>query len=206
MRMSNVRGQRQEGAAMLVVMLVLLAATATASFAFHATSFEVRAAGNHRMMMQTGYVAEAALVSSIAMAEQMGPALGMAMEANTILAVYEPFERNPTDPETYRFYLTDFPVATPPIETSFSAPAEPSYGNFNRFRPFFVVDANDKYDAACGIPGMPVGTMCVYATFTARGRMQLQLGGASEAAAAGEYRAYHEGASDARALVLLGVK
>lgn len=43
---------------MLIVMLVLLMATAAAVFAVHATTYELSAAGNSRQALQTEYVAE----------------------------------------------------------------------------------------------------------------------------------------------------
>lgn len=51
----------EHGAAMIVVMLVLLAATATAAFAVHSTSYELAAAGFAKQAIQSDYAAEAGL-------------------------------------------------------------------------------------------------------------------------------------------------
>jgi len=55
------RAQRQEGAAMLVVTLMLLIGTTIAAMTVHALSLEIRSAGYYRQQAQTHYVAEAAL-------------------------------------------------------------------------------------------------------------------------------------------------
>ena len=57
---------RSEGAVMLVVMLILLTATAMAGIALQATQHEVRAAGYNRMAVQTQYIAEAAMSTTLA--------------------------------------------------------------------------------------------------------------------------------------------
>ena len=64
----------REGAAMLIVMLVLLMTTGVAVFAVHTTTAEIRAAGAARQALQTQYVAEAGLMSAIAYSELIQPA------------------------------------------------------------------------------------------------------------------------------------
>lgn len=55
------RAQREEGAAMLAVMMVLMVATTVAAMTVHAISLEVRSAGYYRQQAQTHYVAESAI-------------------------------------------------------------------------------------------------------------------------------------------------
>jgi hypothetical protein len=57
---------RERGAVMLVVMLILLTATAMGGVALQATQHEVRAAGYNRLAVQTQYVAEAAMSTTLA--------------------------------------------------------------------------------------------------------------------------------------------
>ena len=56
----------EEGAVMLVVMLILLTATAMAVVSLQTTQFELRAAGYNRVALQTQYVSEACANTSIA--------------------------------------------------------------------------------------------------------------------------------------------
>jgi len=58
-------GRRQEGATMMMVMLILLVATASAAVSVHSVQTELRAAGHNRQAVQTQYVAEAALMTTI---------------------------------------------------------------------------------------------------------------------------------------------
>ncbi|MCA9602911.1 MAG: hypothetical protein KC417_12835 [Myxococcales bacterium] len=55
---------------MIVVMLVLLAATATAAFAVHSTGYELAAAGYERQAIQSQYAAETAIGSFMAATRQ----------------------------------------------------------------------------------------------------------------------------------------
>jgi hypothetical protein len=56
---------REEGAVMLVVMLILLTATALAGISLQATQYELRAAGYNRSAIQTQYVSEAAMTTTL---------------------------------------------------------------------------------------------------------------------------------------------
>jgi type II secretory pathway component PulK len=60
------RKRSEEGAVMLVVMLILLTATAMAAVSLQTTQFELRAAGYNRAALQTQYVSEAGANTSIA--------------------------------------------------------------------------------------------------------------------------------------------
>ncbi len=63
---ARTRKRSEEGAVMLVVMLILLTATALAGVSLQATQYELRAAGFDRTAVQTQYVSEAAMATTIA--------------------------------------------------------------------------------------------------------------------------------------------
>lgn len=56
---------------MLVVMLILLVATGLASISLQTTQSELRAAGSNRLAVQTQYIAENAMVSTLSYIDQM---------------------------------------------------------------------------------------------------------------------------------------
>ena len=70
MRQDRTRTRRnarsEQGAVMLVVMLILLTATAMAAVSLQSTQYELRAAGYGRAALQTQYVSEAIASSTIA--------------------------------------------------------------------------------------------------------------------------------------------
>lgn len=65
------RARAREGAVMLVVLLILLVATASAAVSVSNTQTELQSAGNERVAMQTRYVAEAAITSSLAWVDKI---------------------------------------------------------------------------------------------------------------------------------------
>lgn len=67
------RARSQEGAAMIVVMLILMAATVGATFAVHATTMELRSAGQMRQALQTEYVGETGAVAALDYVTRIGP-------------------------------------------------------------------------------------------------------------------------------------
>src|SRR5690606_8313768 len=69
------KGARREGAAMLVVLMVLLMTTAMATFAIHATSMELRGAGHARQAVQAEHLAEGATYAGVSYIDRLG-ALG----------------------------------------------------------------------------------------------------------------------------------
>jgi hypothetical protein len=56
----------EEGAVMMVVMLILLTATALAAVSLQSTQYELRASGYNRAALQTQYVSEAAAATTMA--------------------------------------------------------------------------------------------------------------------------------------------
>jgi hypothetical protein len=219
------RHARREGAAMLVVMLLLLIVTATATFAIHTTSVELRSTGHSRQRMQTRYVAEAALVSSMTMLEQSGPEpLTIALERSQSGSVAR--QLAPEEPTmaasqgNHRVELADLTAVTGtsgvareglPFETT---PGQESLGVGMGYEPNFAVDVNDSYRFTGVVAGHRSdggGTLeYLAATYTARGRTQLP-GGADQyspthapGTPAHMRRGYHETAVNARAIGLSG--
>ena len=66
--------RRQEGAALLIVLFVLMMATGTALFAMQGSQFEQRAAGSLYQAMRTKFVAEGATVGVLSLCLELGPA------------------------------------------------------------------------------------------------------------------------------------
>ena len=59
------RARSEEGAVMMVVMLILLTVTALAGISFQASQYDLRSAGNNRSALQTQYVSEAAMTTTL---------------------------------------------------------------------------------------------------------------------------------------------
>ncbi|MCC6874915.1 MAG: hypothetical protein IT378_11470 [Sandaracinaceae bacterium] len=191
-------------------MLVLLMTTATATFAIHSTSVEIRASGHLREAMQTQYVAEGGLLASMELVDSIGAqSMYLSMSrtpspAGTRLAPEEPAFT--TERHNFRVYMTDFAstpgVYSPPIELD--AARTPSLGPRGAYQPRFTVDVNDDYQSFQADPGRRSDgygvMMYLSTTFTARGRMAPP----SDYQAAGDARTYPETASNARAFTEIG--
>lgn len=189
------RREKNEGAAMLVTMLVLLSTTALAVFAVHSTTFEIRAAGHARQGMQSQYLGETGLNAAMTMVDNEGvQALRYLIDRQTAefgAPILEPMEPNlAPSKKGYRVYVSDLDTrsTTPLVEGSLS-----SMGSRYPFEPTFVVDVNDQYRSVQAIPGQRADghgrLMYLHATYTSRGRMRLGLG-SEPYEAASDGRAY----------------
>jgi hypothetical protein len=210
------RKEREEGAVMLVVMLVVLMVTATAIFASHSTMFELRAAGSQRQAMQTQYVAEGSLTAALAMIDTLGAgSIDLAMQRVPIDAGRQFTPEEPAYGQStphFRAYMRDFltmpGVIAPPVETTGYGG---SFGTTLGYTPDFIIDINDSYD-----PGRPIAGMSATGdspvayriwTITARGRTGLGAADSfapAEPTAAHLRRGIHEAAMNSRALVISG--
>ena len=171
---------------MLVVMLVLLVVTASATLAVYSTQFEVRATGHQRQAMQTSMVAEAGLVAATTTIEMVGGArvLRWRMERAprtpgvTRLSAEDP-PLGAMNNETERFLSTDLiPGSAPNVRL---ATTDSSGFALSAFEPRFIVDINDGYNVLPTFVGQAAGTrvdgngtvqMQYYvATVTSRGRL-----------------------------------
>jgi hypothetical protein len=210
---------RREGAAMLVVMLLLLMTTGIALFAVQTTATEIRSAGAIRQAVQTQYVGETGLAAAITWADAVG---GPGILRVTENATYPPgFMAAFNEPEllpaarAYRFYfrpnaptpVNDFQsvgaLGAPPIE---SRPGEEQSLGSVALEPEFTVDANDILVYPAVVAGHRSDGLSrmsyLLVTFTSRGRTRIR--GATDVQLVGDRLLYHEGASDARAQVVVG--
>ena len=208
MKFSNRKSQ--EGAAMMVVMIVLLMATATATFAIHSTTFEVRAAGSTVQSMQTEYVAESGLNATLGWVDQFrAEGVVRAMEQTKTLneaqgrpavdlAPFEP-QLSPNK-RAYRLYSED-------LQALAAAPIDDAYVGRRVAQPRVLIDLYDDFKC----PQLRAGEhaegrskmsyLCI--TYTSRGRTSY-ANDFRNPATAYQDRDYHEGASDARAYGVTG--
>ena len=209
--------RREEGAVMLVVMLLLMMSTLTGMVALQSSTFELRAVGTERRALQTHYVAESALSTTLALVDVLGPtAIRVAMAQAPVAAA----TRNATEaPATgreitnYRVYMSDYAsfggLVGDVIETDPSAGA--SLGPLLGIAPDFSVDVNDDYLVSRPIAGHRsdgYGSLrYLMATYTARGRTRPPVDAYDPrdvAALGAGARGLHETAANARAYAISG--
>lgn len=203
---------------MLVVMLIILMATATAFFAIHSTAFEVRASGHVKQSMQTQYVSESGALSALTWVDRFGPvALQVAMrrtsEARRASGVpvldMEPFN----EPQLYQddaqgVYREGYRMTLEQLETDLGTvplDRESIGGTRQVYQPFVYVDIYDKWVWTGALAGRRAdggGKLeHMRATYTSRGRTRVAAG---DYQTPGDNRQFHEGANDARAHGLSG--
>lgn len=175
---------------MLIVMLILLISTATATFAVQATGLEVRSAGHERQALQTHYVTEAGIESALLWVDDTDPSVVahvMASSSPPDLSQYEPALM--AGKQGYRLVLGDFAtlddeqdpnsdtVRNPPIDTD---SPHPSLGTVP-YEPTFTVDINDNYTFSGAMPGYRVdgksSMKYMIATYTIRGQTAIPQSG-----------------------------
>lgn len=187
---------------MLVVMLVLLMTTATAVFAIHSTSSEMRAAGHARHRLQTQSVAETSLHASMAMVDRLGPQAILTAMSTTTPPDLTLFQEPPLLPGKYAYRMlgTDFVDSrTQPIfeRDMIGGSAQP-------YDPLVVVDLSDDYvftGVRAGERSDGYGELrYMHVTFNAHGRTRIP----TDYITPGDTRPYNEGAADARAHGLSG--
>jgi hypothetical protein len=198
---------------MLVVMFVLLMATATALYAVHSTTSEVRAAGYHRMASQTQQLGESGLTAALTWVDTTGPAVMMSsMEqsaANRLdLRPFEPIGLAPNK-NALRLYGTTVASdgtiqggelnAGAPSALNFVDDKDAVVGTRQPYDTWLAVDIYDTYQYVGVIAGFPAAAQgnlkFLAATYTARGRTRLP----GEVRDPLDFRTAHETASDARA-------
>jgi hypothetical protein len=195
---------------MLVVLMVLLMTTATATFAIHSTSIEIRAAGHSRQALQAEYLAEGGAYAALSYVDVLkangslaqyfrtdvasGVAIGageMAMDQSTNLLRVDMDD-----------FTTGAGVNAPPVETE--AARTPSFGPYSAYAPSFRADGTDLYQISRAIAGRDLsgrGSQFYRMTLTSRGSMNVP---SELAATAVGQRAYHETVMRARALTEVG--
>ena len=203
---------------MLVVMFILLMATATAVYAVHSTTYEIRAAGYGRRAMQTQALGENGLVGAMTWVDQNGPdtlllSTDRSMNASQGLDL-TPFEPAlDTGKRGLRLYGTHdngSGVSVPGelntgTRTTIDA-TETSLGQRQPFEAMVMVDVYDVHTWTGTIPGYSAagGASLKFlgATYTSRGRARMP--NAPTVDAADSYTQFHETASDARARGISG--
>lgn len=147
---------------MLVVMLVLLVVTASATLAVYSSQFEIRASGQQRQAMQSRQVAFTGLNTATSTIEMRGGARMLEyqmhrapMPVGTRLAPEEPpvapiAGQPPMSDSNVRFVSTDFVVGRLSLV---DRTADPTRFGVLGYEPYFVVDVND----GCNVPATFVG-------------------------------------------------
>jgi hypothetical protein len=195
-RQRHAPNPRREGAAMLIVMMILLMSTATAVFAVHATSYEIRASGHMRRAMQTQYVGETGAIAATAWVDRWGPkALLNTMEQSSGHPDFTVFNEPQLAPgkDGYRLMLDDLssPTGTLPIAR------ESMGGTRQAFEPEVYLDIYDTYTWTGTLAGNRsdgYGKLkYMRGTYKSRGRTRVSGVTPDNT---GE-RTYHESASDA---------
>lgn len=197
--------ERREGAAMLVVLLVLLMTTATATFAIHSTSIEIRAAGHTRQAGQAEHLAEGAAYAGVSYLDRLGAAGSIVQFLRTRVGrdvASSPSEAT-IDRETnlLRIRMQDFNTA--PGVTGLPLESASSFGPHNSHVPDFFVDGTDLYQISRDVAGTDLtgrGARFYRVTLTSLG----QMAPPGDYRAADDTRSYNEVASRARAVTEVG--
>ena len=193
---------------MLMVLMVLLMTTATATFAIHSTSMELRSAGYLRQSMQTAYVAEGGLYAGVAHIDHIG---GDGM--------WQMYRRNQVDGATvygpnavvggiqrglYRVTSTEIAQLSASPAVELDPTRVPSLGPHMAYAPSFTVDGTDIIGTLDEISGhdysRPSALRYVRGTFTSRGVMAIP----GDVTTTGDARSFHETAVNARVVALVG--
>ena len=199
---------------MLIVMLMLLMVTGTATFAIHATGFEMRAAGYNRQAVQTQYVGETGARAAMAWVDFYGPpcAVVEAIRRTGAMAAFRPLKMAPFEPElsadkdAYRLSERDFSGMTASPMSSQALGARMAYS------PVYAVDIYDHFvlsRASEELAGYDVSTdrglvNFMNITFTSRGRTRNINSIPDFTSTVRGDRPAHEGSSDARAFTVTG--
>ena len=201
---------KREGAAMLVVLMVLIMTTATATFAIHSTTMEMRSAGYARSSMQTMYVAEGGAYAALGYVDAIGARAAFTQYSRTSVSAGTSLAPSHAtlDRETnlLRIEMTDFDsgfdVSAPPLERD--ALRTPSLGPRNHMVPTFTVDGTDLYRNHRRSAGRDQSgrnpMMFARINFTSRGRTAPP----ADFTRTGDPRSYHEAAVNARAMAEMG--
>lgn len=225
--MSGARRER-EGAALFVVLMIVMVGTASAVFAATAVSHEVRGAGFARQQLQTRYAARAGLIGALEWFDIFGPETVrniMITRATTDTVVFPPCSTDggcyPEPPlannrRLYRLYPEHFDAlqerddgnggTDPGLLESVPYENDASFGPSSAYQPLVVTDIYDEHIINKLAPGAAAqgGTKFKYmrTTLTARGRAQLTTGDVSDSGDRNRER--NEAAADMRAYIISG--
>lgn len=203
---------RQRGAAMLVVMLMLLVGTTIASMTVYAITLEARSAGYYRQQAQTHYVAEAAMQAFLALPPSVPDARRKALLLGyeTTPLAPEPFPCDITNPNLMCNYgepdpalipgaerpvvrLSDSVVRSSLLANGGGVPVQHAIGDSSlgvtAFAPWYVVDLSDVYTEDAPLAGQDASgnslNVYLHAVATVRARTLLDDGTGNIAAVRG---------------------
>jgi len=219
--------RKQEGAALFVVLMIVMAGTASAVFAATTVSHEVRGTGFARQQMQTRYAARGALIGAIEWFDIFGPSTVRDIVQNRQATDTKEFVCSggscyPEPPlangrRAYRIYKEHFEALlsqdggiTPGNFQKIPVDPIAVFGEGSAFTPAFVVDLYDEHLVNKLPPGAAAqgGTKFKYmrTTMTARGRAQVGDGTATvdHQEADDRNRQWNETGSDMRAYIISG--
>ena len=228
--MSHPRKER-EGAALFVVLMIIMVGTASAVFSATTVSHEVRGSGFARQQMQTRYAARAGIIAALEWFDIFGPEVvrdimvtdgtneGIVYDCDTGRGCY-PEPPLPGGRRAYRLYSQHYSAlqstdggATPglmkdrPIDDDPGTTTNYSFGPSSAFQPAVVTDIYDEHIVNMLTPGAAAqgGTKFKYmrTTLTARGRAQLR--DVADVADTDDFaRERNESAADMRAYIISG--
>lgn len=218
--------RQQEGAALFIVLMIIMAGTASAVFSANTVSHEVRGAGFARQQMQTRYAARAGLIGALEWFDIFGPSTvrnlmltpgsteGILFDncSDTTGCYPEPPLANGRAayrlyPEHFAALLTQDGGITAGLFENLPVDADASFGASSAHTPIVVIDIYDEHVVSKLAPGAAAqgGTKFKYmrTTMTARGRAQLR--NVTEAPHAEDHgRQRHETGADMRAYIVSG--
>jgi hypothetical protein len=216
--------QKQEGAALFIVLMIIMVGTASAVYSAHTVSHELRGAGFARQQMQTRYAARAGLVGALEWFDIFGPSTvrdlmltpgsneGVVFAPCTSSAGCYPEPPLANNRRVYRLYPQHFEALLDPdpaagLLENLPFDADASFGASSAYEPTVVIDIYDEHVVSKLAPGAAAqgGTKFKYmrTTLTARGRAQLRT--ATDTPHAEDHaRQGHETGADVRAYIISG--
>jgi hypothetical protein len=218
--------QKQEGAALFVVLMIIMVGTASAVFSANTVSHEVRGAGFARQQMQTRYVARAGLIGALEWFDIFGPSTvrnlmltpgsteGVQFPACSATTGCYPEPPLANNRRAYRLYPEHFDALlsqdgglTPGLFANLPVDGDSSFGSTSAQTPIVVIDIYDEHVVSKLAPGAAAqgGTKFKYmrTTLTARGRARLNS--ATDTAHIEDHgREPHETSADMRAYIVSG--
>ena len=220
--------KKQEGAALFIVLMIVMAGTASAVFSATTVSHEVRGSGFARQQLQTRYAARAGLIGALEWFDIFGPETVrniMMTRTNTDTVQFNCISGGSCYPEpplannrrAYRLYPEHFTAlqerddgnggTDPGLLVSKPFDTDAAFGPTGAYEPLVVTDIYDEHIINKLAPGSAAqgGTKFKYmrTTLTARGRAQLK--NVTDQIEPGDHnRQRNEGAADMRAYIISG--
>ena len=215
--------RKREGAALFVVLMIVMVGTASAVFSASTVSHEVRGTGFARQQLQTRYAARAGLVGALEWFDIFGPETVrniMLTKGSTEGVQFACVSGSSCYPEpplannrrAYRLYREHFEALISeddppgPFE-NVPYDAYSSFGSTSAYTPIVVIDIYDEHVVSTLAPGAAAqgGTKFKYmrSTLTARSRARLNAV-ADHVDSEDQSRERNETAADMRAYIISG--